>query len=240
MPYYMTRIAVLCEGQTEHAFVQAVLCPYFETQRAQVVPVIVSTSRGKGGAKRKGGYVSPFELTKQLKSLCGCFDCVTMMFDYYAFPTDWPGIQTLPSLAKERKAKIETVVASQVGSGRFIPNLIMHEFEGILFAKPDAIAERCSENARDREELTSHLSRIANQFASPEDINDSPETAPSKRILKLVPTYDKVSHGRTIAEKIGLAVLKSRCKCFSAWIERLEGVCRDHGGESKQKPGGDV
>ncbi len=55
----------------------------------------------------------------------------------------------------------------------------------------------------------------------PEDINDDPSTAPSKRIRHAVPGYQKTLHGPLIAGAIGIDRIRSACPHFRAWIERL-------------------
>jgi len=57
---------------------------------------------------------------------------------------------------------------------------------------------------------------------SPELINDGPDTAPSKRILKEIPEYDKVGAGVLVAEKIGLEILRKKCNHFAEWLACLE------------------
>lgn len=49
---------------------------------------------------------------------------------------------------------------------------------------------------------------------NPELINDNPETAPSKRIIKLIPEYDKVSVGAVIVGEIGIDFLKKNMQPF--------------------------
>ena len=57
---------------------------------------------------------------------------------------------------------------------------------------------------------------------NPELIDDGPEMAPSKRILKEIPEYDKVGAGVLVAEKIGIEVLRNKCTHFAQWLARLE------------------
>lgn len=59
-------------------------------------------------------------------------------------------------------------------------------------------------------------------FGTPEDINDSPETAPSKRIQRLVPHYEKPLHGILAFLDIGLQKVRDECPHFAQWIRRLE------------------
>jgi len=54
----------------------------------------------------------------------------------------------------------------------------------------------------------------------PEFINDGPETAPSKRLLKALPAYKKVVDGPAIAQSIGIQRLRG--PHFSHWLTRLK------------------
>ena len=50
---------------------------------------------------------------------------------------------------------------------------------------------------------------------NPELINNSPNTAPSKRILKVIPAYDKTVTGVEILRKISLNKLRQKCQHFN-------------------------
>lgn len=60
------------------------------------------------------------------------------------------------------------------------------------------------------------------QFETPEDINNSPMTAPSKRLIAAIPGYNKVVYGSILAELIGIDKIRSKCPLFDEWIETLE------------------
>ncbi len=68
----------------------------------------------------------------------------------------------------------------------------------------------------------SDLSSIITEFENPEMINNDSETAPSKRLLRLYPGYDKVTNGITIAKKIGLQEIRKKCSHFNEWLEKIE------------------
>lgn len=59
---------------------------------------------------------------------------------------------------------------------------------------------------------------------NPELIDEGKATAPSKRIIKLVPEYDKVSVGADIAAINGVEFLKEKCRHFNDWITTLENL----------------
>lgn len=98
-----------------------------------------------------------------------------------------------------------------------IPFVVLHEFEGLLFSH----CERFSRGIG-RPELAPQLQIIRDRFGSPEEINDSPTTAPSKRIEALIPTYKKPILGIAAVLAIGLETIRSACPHFRSWLERLE------------------
>ncbi len=57
---------------------------------------------------------------------------------------------------------------------------------------------------------------------NPELIDGGATTAPSKRILKEIPEYDKVTDGVEVAGKIGLPLLRQKCRHFEEWLSALE------------------
>lgn len=63
---------------------------------------------------------------------------------------------------------------------------------------------------------------MRDKFPTPEDINDDPVTAPSKRVLAAYPQYRKVLHGTMAAQAVGLENMRRACPHFRDWLERLE------------------
>jgi len=99
----------------------------------------------------------------------------------------------------------------------------MHEFEALLFSDVEKFAwvlDGWNDAAR------MALSAIRREFPTPEDINNHPETAPSKRILKVFDggEYSKTEHGPLIAEDIGIAAIRRECAQFDAWVASLEAL----------------
>jgi len=86
-----------------------------------------------------------------------------------------------------------------------------------VFAKPEEIctAFHCPG-------ILTDLERIRASFQTPEDINDDPQTAPSKRITEIVPGYYKTVHGPMLTRRIGLNILRHECHHFNEWLEWLE------------------
>jgi hypothetical protein len=61
-----------------------------------------------------------------------------------------------------------------------------------------------------------------------EKIDDRPQSAPSKRIQAVFPSYKKgrsdIAHGPRIAETLDLAKVRQRCPRFDAWVAKLEAL----------------
>jgi len=93
----------------------------------------------------------------------------------------------------------------------------MYEFEGLLFSDPKKFAEGISERG-----FTAKFQDVRDQFGSPEEINDSKETAPSKRIKIIYPGYEKPLYGSLAALEIGLRIIRQECSLFNSWLCQLE------------------
>ncbi len=226
----MTRLLVHVEGQTEETFVNEVLSDYLRVRGyTQVSAKLAGNARLR---ERRGGIKSwasvREDIGRHLKSDHGCIS--TTMVDYYALPATgpkaWPGRANANSLPHEQKAQtveefLEQDMSTLMGVPptilRFIPFVVMHEFEALLFSDCDALASAIS-----REDLRDALQEIRNQFDSPEEINDSPQTAPSKRLEALIPGYEKPLLGTLAALEIGIPRMRMECPRFALWLNRLE------------------
>ena len=70
-------------------------------------------------------------------------------------------------------------------------------------------------------------SAIITAYENPEDINSSPEGAPSKRLLSIKPDYNKVLEGNLIALEIGIHVILEKCPRFAEWMNEIVKLCTD-------------
>jgi hypothetical protein len=216
----MIRIYLLVEGQTEEAFVRELLVPHYARDELFFTPIIINTSPGHKGGVRTYARIKP-QLLRLCKQDCSAF--ITTMFDLYALPNDFPGklADNYPTRGSglQKAQFLESQLAQDVNQVNFIPNLVVHEFEALLFANPEKFGEWTDDGtAMDR------LRVVVKKVNSPEDINDGPATAPSKRILKAMPTYQKTFHGPLIACDIGLDVMRAVCPHFDSWLRKLEAL----------------
>lgn len=210
----MTRIHVFCEGQTEEVFVREVLCNHFGRIGISLNPIIVRT-----GAQGRGGILSYGKIKWQIEKKCkeDTSAWVTTLFDFYGLPNDFPAMDVITTTSTEPVKTIETAFQKDIAKNNFIANLVKHEFEALLFSLPEVFGRYGFDSY-----VVAELKKIRADFGSPEEINNSKETAPSKRILSLCMNYDKPMHGSLIALDIGLDTIRRECPMFDKWIKRLE------------------
>lgn len=226
----MSRLLVHVEGETEETFVNEQLALHLYEFGYQAVSArLVGNSRIRD---RRGGIRGWPTVSKDIiHHLTHDPNCLaTTMVDYYALPKSgtraWPGRKQACFAQHDQKAAvveaaIHADLCKQMGRNfnqkRFIPFVIMHEFEGLLFSDCRRFAEAVGQTDPAQE-----FQAIRDQFQNPEMINDSPQTAPSKRIIALMPSYQKPLFGSLAACSIGLGTIRDACPLFSAWVTALE------------------
>ena len=72
--------------------------------------------------------------------------------------------------------------------------------------------------------LVSKFQEIRDGFDHPEEIDDSPETAPSKRVSEVFPEYQKPLMGTLAVLEIGLEPIRDACPHFRSWLDVLHGL----------------
>jgi hypothetical protein len=213
------RLYVLVEGRTEEEFVKGVLAPHLAPRGIWTLPVVVQTSRDASGHKRRGGGRWKNWL-RDLRRLTGeqrGRDVrFTTLFDLYGLPDDFPGPE------RPRTAPgAEAAMARAVRDRRLIPYVQRHEFEALVLAAIDAV-ELLVDGPADREGV--RTLRSALDGVSPEDVDDGPTTAPSKRLERLVPGYRKIYHGPLALQHAGVARIRAACPRFDRWVATLEAL----------------
>lgn len=224
------RLLVHVEGETEESFVNEVLAPHLlDHGYTRVAARLFGNARQRD---RRGGVRSwktvRGDITKHLAGDSRSF--VALMADYYGMPgagdKAWPGRLDAAKVPHSGKApSVEALLLDDVAEAmgpkldkrRFIPLVLMHEFEALLFSDCAAFARGIG-----RSSLQGKLQAIRDGFTSPEEISDSPNTAPSKRVEGLVPGYQKPLQGTLAALEIGLPTIRAACPHFADWLMRLE------------------
>ena len=220
----MTRLFVLVEGQTEETFVNDVLAPHlFSRGYTAVSAKLFGNARHRS---RRGGIGS---WQSAERDIVGHLNedrevVVGLMVDYYGLPQTgaraWPG-RSAQAGAGAVEAAISKRVSELLGGGfdpsRFLPCVMMHEFEAILFSDCATLGISMG-----HPEVVRDLLAIRESFSDPEAIDDSPDGAPSKRLERLVPEYQKPLMGNVAALEIGLEKIRDECPHFGGWLELLE------------------
>lgn len=216
-------LRVLCEGATESNFVSQVLRPHLSAFRVFARPEPLRMGNF--------GIVSFEKLRKAIQADVGrsrAHEYVTTMIDLYGLG-DYPGIQRCsgePVLV--RVARIEHEMAEGLPNPRFLPYVQLHEFESLVLVDVDRIPGQFPNGEADNapEKLRAEIGET-----EPELVDDGPDSAPSKRIIKVVRGYSALKSvaGPAIAGAIGLPTLRDRCPHFGEWLTKLESLAEGSG-----------
>ena len=226
-----SRLIVHVEGETEETFVNELLAPHLQMRFGWTWV----RARLMGNARRRDrrGGVKPWssvqrEILNNLRSDAGLV--ATMMVDYYGMqptgPRAWPGRANASTLLYPENARsverclmksIQQDMGPSFNQCRFVPYVMMHEFEALLFSDCAAFGSGIA-----RTDIIENLTQIRESFTTPEEIDDSPQGAPSKRIMSLVPEYEKPLFGNLAALEIGIQAMRNECPQFNNWLRRLE------------------
>lgn len=205
----MIRLAISVEGETEEDFVKEVLARHLADR--EILATAISL----------GGNIVTERVVAEMVRLLWDFDRVTSLVDFYGFR------RRNAATPKELQNRIDSEVHQKMPSNRNRDHAFsyvqQYEFEGLLFADVSVFATlpvSVPVSAAQMDELRA----IRSQFQTPEEINDSPDTAPSKRIGQLIRGYNKRAHGHLLAEEIGLEAIRAECPRFAAWLTRLESL----------------
>ena len=221
----MSRVLMLVEGPTERTIVDNVLAPTMGVKGIYLFPRVVGKPGHKGGNKFA-------TVRRELKALIRQEpnSTVTTLFDYYGLPDDWPGLiaakgrspNDVPNIIEPAVLEaIKDDIGPDFNPEKFIPYIQIHEIESLLFAGPEEMASIFG-----KQRLAAKFEQIVQECGGCENINDNPESAPSKRIQNLFPEYKKGrsvnAHAYRIAQRIGVEHMRERCPHFNEWLTKLE------------------
>jgi hypothetical protein len=207
----MIRIAISVEGPTERDFTNYVLAPFLINYNITIEPIVITTSRERSGKKNSGGSVNIDRITNEVKKLLPAFDYVTTLYDFYGFK----GIPDINNVDE-----LELKLTNIFNTNKFIPYIQKYEFETLLFSNPTYYKDIFNDIR-----LSNEIEQVVIQFNNIEDINNSRETAPSKRLISIFKQYgeqyDKVFYGSSIAQDFGIDMIRTKAVRFNNWIEKL-------------------
>ncbi|MFP5222384.1 MAG: DUF4276 family protein [Acidobacteriota bacterium] len=222
---------MIVEGQTEQAVCNQLIYPHLLKFGFDLSARLIGK---RGGTKSFSVLVD--DVKRSLQSNAGCY--VTTLFDYYALTSTWPDVRAI----KQRQGSgiypavlagtieqsiashiIGTISADILWPGHFIPYIQLHELEALLFSGPKEMAVTFGDLS-----FEARFQAILTSCGSCEEINDSPATAPSKRIESIYPGYKKGksdrAHAPIILQNIGLDRIRAACPRFDAWLKILEAL----------------
>jgi hypothetical protein len=201
--------------------VKAALAPVLRLSNIFAKSLLMETSRG-----HRGGGLNLERTRRAVRNALQEHDdaYISTMFDLYALDTSFSGVVESTSFApSKRAAHIERLlhadIVARVGCRpeRFLPHIQPHEFESLLFSDIGKLCDAEPEWNKHRAALL----KVRADVEDPEWINDSPHTAPSKRLETLRPRYRKTTHGPASAARITLDKIREQCPHFRQWFERL-------------------
>ena len=192
------RIIIVVEGETEEEFVKSSIRPYLhENGIYDVRGIKISTSPGfKGGIGSYGKFKNRVKLLlNQEKDIV-----VSSLVDFFRLPTSFPNYEEALKIpfSQDRVTFLEAAINADIDDSRCIPYIQLYEFEALLFADIRGF-EYCGFETKQLQQVQA----IMAEYPNPEEINNHPETAPSNRLLKIIPKYEKVVWGNIIAQENG-------------------------------------
>lgn len=182
--------------------------------------MIIENKRLANGKKFKGGNITFKKVVDESKKLLNS-GYVTTLIDYYGIDENFKGYSE--SIDKkeieDKKLSLEIELKNEIQNKKFIPYIQMYEFEALLFSDLDTFIYV----DEDKFKLTDLKNEIR-FFKTPEYVNNTKETAPSKRIKKIYSNYAKVLDGTLLAKEIGIEKMREKCLLFDKWIRTIEEI----------------
>ena len=202
----MIRLAISVEGPTELEFIKNTLAVHLREKGVEAQPFSIN------------GNVTVGRLARDMANHFWNFDRVTSLVDFYGFRDK--DTASPDELEGRIHRAIDERIKRSWDESMVFPYVQRHEFEGLLFSEVSAFGEVMLLP----DECIDELERIRAHFSTPEDISDSKESAPSKRILKVIPRYNKHVNGYMIAQAAGLDRIRAECPRFNSWLTNLESL----------------
>ncbi len=214
----MADIFLIVEGDAEERFYRETFAASFSNHYFTVVRM--PNKRNLTSRINKGGRVSYDSCVDNVRRFLRSTHCslVALVYDYYGLHATFSEHLTTNEVTLDQKVEgIENRLEREIDDPRFRFVLQVHEFESYLFSDPSLLAAHFG-----KPDSLSVLTGILQDSGNdPELINNSPQTAPSKRLSKLFPGFGKVTDGVTLANKTGVANIRKACKRFDAFCRLI-------------------
>jgi len=221
-------VLVIAEGKSECIFIRRILARYFLHHTGS--RIILHAVQNETSFGYFGGVVNYPKLVQNINRQLGYhpFSYVTTFIDFYGLATiDFPFYAEVLEHSSDpygQVARLESILSHAVGNHeRFIPYLQLHEFEALYFADYERflkIDPSWSKKQKHR------IMEIVDKNPNPELINNSYDTAPSKRLRNIL-HYHKVQHTdlyqNAVRGQARFVIDHMRYKCphFNVWIKKI-------------------
>lgn len=222
----MKKIIIVVEGSTEEKFVRQVIQPHFLPKvYVDAQKWITNRKLGSSGGGESYDLIENHvsRLISRYKSDKDVF--ISTMIDFYEFPQQGNTVYT-EEVKKinggiNKVLMLEKKMEDRFNHKNFIPYVQLYEYETLLLVEPNELRVFYTDKHKEINLLKGEIAGKA-----PEEINDTPEGAPSKRITKYLPFYknQKTTAGVITAGSIGLPKLRANCPHFNNWLTLLEGL----------------
>jgi hypothetical protein len=221
----MKHLYIIVEGETELEFIKRLLIPHFNNKgiNTHIQGIAISIKGGGHGYNDVKHFNNTVKPVLHLKSE----PIITTMIDYYGINSTrkMPNYEDCMQLnsTDDKIACMQQELNRQVQAIKpyrhFIPHIQKHELETLLFVNPEDGFDL--EDDKIKEAVIS----VANEYPNVEEINHTPEGAPSKRLISIYSkyghTYAKGADAVDIIELIGIDALLKACPHFNKWINHL-------------------
>jgi hypothetical protein len=221
----MKHLYFIVEGETEQQFINRIVIPYLHQNglKTHIQSLMVTMSGGGHG------FNSIEHFRNTIKPILNYNNqpIITTMIDYYGINSEkkLSGFTMCNerNLIDDKIACLENALNEQVQSIQpypfFIPYIQKHEMETLLFANPEVGFELESDAIKNA------ILEVCKAFPNIEDINNSYQTAPSKRLYKLYKennsSYQKAADAVDICELTGIEIMIAKSPRFRNWIDNL-------------------
>lgn len=214
----MDRLVFIVEGDSELNFVNHHLIPYLYERCNPACSISAQKITTNRRLSKKGGNVSYALFENEVRRVAAQGGvAITTFLDFFRLPHDYPGFTD----DSKQIAVIEDAMAAEmekkgiIRKERFFPYIQRHEFETILYSRPESWESLLSAKQMDS------LKAICSQYASPEDINGGERTSPSHRLAEIF-NYDKVTDSLRVLSRIDIDTIRRCCPRFDKWVGTLD------------------
>lgn len=206
------RLVFIVEGDCEIILIEKLVIPFLVNKGISMAMNVQTITTNR--KQHKKGGVTNYELLRNeiKKTLSQGNVFITTFLDFYGLPTNFPSYTT-----DSRKIQdIENAISKDFDNApHIIPYIQRHELESVFFSKRDGLEFVINDINAMKE-----VDKIIHKYPNPEDINNSPQTAPSKRLEKIF-NYQKTTDSDDILDFITINDIMSKCPRFNAWIQKL-------------------